>query len=163
MSNVLAVPDGAQIQVKTNDVDKVTRSTASTCSRRSPTRSTRTPRRPTSSPGRSPTRRSRSNARAYNRDALVPAKPADADSLGAMRDLNIGGLQIPTAQYNARPKTLKVLKSVDVTLNFEGGPHTFSDELGNPWEQPSAASCATLLNANVVSRVDLREHHPPLR
>ena len=95
------------------------------------------------------------NAKAYNKNALVPAKPADADSLGAMRDLNIGGLQIPTAQYNADSKTLVMLKSVDVTLNFVGGPHTFSDELGNPWEQFQSRLGTILLNANVLRR-DLR-------
>ena len=58
---------------------------------------------------------------------VVPAKPADVDSLGAMRDLNIGALQIPTAQYNPDTKKLVLLKSVDVTIGFVGGPHTFSD------------------------------------
>ena len=91
------------------------------------------------------------------RTALVPAKPADADSLGTMRDLNVGGLQIPTAQYNANTKKLVLLKSVDVTIGFAGGPHTFSEELGNPWEQFQRRLTETFLNARVLGRIDIRE------
>ena len=69
----------------------------------------------------------------------MPAKPADADSLGAMRDLNIGGLQIPTAQYNADSKKLVLLKSVDVTVGFVGGPHTFSESSATPGSSSSGA------------------------
>ena len=154
VSNVLAVPDGAQIQVKTNDVDKVKMTGVDVFpAQPDPVDQDTAP--PNFLAGPFADAPFQMNARAYNRDALVPAKPADADSLGAMRDLNIGGLQIPTAQYNADSKTLVMLKSVDVTLNFVGGPHTFSDELANPWEQFQRRLGTVLLNANVL-RKDLR-------
>ena len=155
VSNVLAVPDGAQIQVKTNDVDKVKMTGVDVFpAQPDPVDQDTAP--PNFLAGPFADAPFQMNAKAYNRDALVPAKPADADSLGAMRDLNIGGLQIPTAQYNADSKTLVMLKSVDVTLNFVGGPHTFSDELGNPWEQFQSRLSTILLNANVFRR-DLRD------
>ena len=100
VSNVLAVPDGAQIQVKTNDVDKVKMTGVDVFpAQPDPVDQDTAP--PNFLAGPFADAPFQMNARAYNRDALVPAKPADADSLGAMRDLNIGGLQIPTAQYNA--------------------------------------------------------------
>jgi hypothetical protein len=90
------------------------------------------------------------NKKAYDTDSFVPARPADADALGAFRDLNIGGLQIPAAQYNASNGTLKILKTVNVTVNFNGGPHTFSSELNSPWEKPMRDIASSLLNGRVI-------------
>ena len=70
--------------------------------------------------------------------------------LGDARDLHMAALQIPTAQYDADSKKLVLLKSVDVTLNFTGGPHTFSEQLGNPYEQAQRRLANGLLNSNVV-------------
>ena len=152
VSNVLAVPDGAEIRVKTNDVDKVKMTGVDVFpAQPDPVDQDTAP--PNFLAGPFADAPFQMNARAYDRDALVPARPADADSLGAMRDLNVGGLQIPTAQYNADSKTLVMLKSVDVTLNFVGGPHTFSDELGNPWEQFQSRLGAVLLNRNVLANI----------
>ena len=87
---------------------------------------------------------------AYQRNALVPSQPADADSLGKMRDLSVGSLQIPAAQYNPAAKTLKVLTSVDVTIAFNGGSKTFSEQFGSPWERASLRWLEVLLNSRVV-------------
>ena len=97
------------------------------------------------------------NEKAYAKNSVVPAKPADVDSLGAMRDLNIGALQIPSAQYNPASKKLVLLKSVDVTIGFVGGPHTFNEALGDPWEEFQRRLTNSLLNVRLLQRVDLRE------
>jgi hypothetical protein len=86
---------------------------------------------------------------AYRDDGLKPA-PAGGGVLGTVRDVTLGGLQIPAAQYDPVAKKLKVLTSVVVTITFRGGPHTFSDELGSPWEQAQRRLIAGLLNAGVV-------------
>ena len=156
VSEILAVPDGATIQLKTNDVDKVVVGGVDVFpAQPDPVDQDTAP--PNFFKGPFADAPFQLNEKAYAKDGLVPAKPADADSLGQARDLNIGALQIPTAQYNPDSKKLVLLKSVDVTLTFAGGPHTFSDELGNPWEQFQHRLGSVLLNANVVGRIDIRE------
>src|SRR4051794_8345103 len=68
----------------------------------------------------------------YASNSLFPSKPAAGDSLGSFRDLQLGGLQIAGAQYRPESQTLKVLTSVEVTLHFNGGPHTFNPEIASP-------------------------------
>jgi hypothetical protein len=87
---------------------------------------------------------------AYRRRGNVPAKPANGVILGQSRDLTLGNLRVPAAQYNPRKKTLKVLNSVDVTVRFEGGSHSFSDQLASPWEYPQRRLVAALLNSDAV-------------
>ena len=93
---------------------------------------------------------------AYAQRGMVPAQAADGAVLGRSRDLTIGNLRVPAAQYNPAKKELEVLNTVDVTVRFEGGSHQFSDQLGSPWEHAQRTLAASLLNANVV-RV------PPIR
>ena len=75
---------------------------------------------------------------------------ADGRILGQSRDITLGNLRVPAAQYDARKKTLKVLNSVDVTVKFEGGSHAFSDQLASPWEQSQRKLARSLLNPDVV-------------
>jgi Peptidase family C25/Propeptide_C25 len=89
---------------------------------------------------------------AYRRAGTFPADAADGRILGQSRDLTLGNLRVPAAQYDARKKTLKVLNSVDVTIRFEGGSHSFSDQLGSPWEQPQRRLAESLLNGAIVRR-----------
>jgi hypothetical protein len=96
------------------------------------------------------------DAKAYDRRGLVPAAPAAGAVLGTARDLVIGDLQVPAAQYDAAKKTLRVLTSVDVTINFKGGGHTFNQELASPWEEPARRLAATLLNGDLLRRLDWR-------
>jgi hypothetical protein len=92
---------------------------------------------------------------AYNEDGFVPPAPADGQILGQARDVTIGGLQIPAAQYDADDHKLKVLNSVDVVVTFDGGPKTFSDELSSPWERSQRGLVAGLVNRDVVrSKLD---------
>ena len=90
------------------------------------------------------------NAAAYRRRGNQPADAADGTILGRSRDVTLGTLQIPAAQYDAPRKRLTVLNSVDVTVTFEGGSHTFSEQLDSPWEQAQRRLRNSLLNASVV-------------
>ena len=156
VSDVLAVPDGAKLKVSINDVDKILIDGVDVFPvQPDPVDQDTQP--PNFFKGPFADRPFQQNENAYARNALVPAKPADADSLGLMRDLNVGGLQIPTAQYNADKKKLVLLKSVDVTVGFVGGPHTFSEQLGDPWEQFQRRLAGTFINSRVLGRINLRE------
>ena len=156
VSDVLAVPDGAKLKVSINDVDKILVDGVDVFPvQPDPVDQDTEP--PNFFKGPFADRPFELNKKAYARDGVVPAKPADADSLGTMRDLNVGGLQIPTAQYNADSKKLVLLKSVDVTVGFVGGTHTFSDELGNPWEQFQRRLAGTFLNSRLLGRTNIRE------
>jgi len=92
---------------------------------------------------------------AYREDGLVPSEPADGQVIGQARDVTIGGLQIPAAQYDAADHRLKVLNFVDVRVTFDGGPKTFSDELNSPWERSQRALVSSLINKDIVrSKLD---------
>jgi hypothetical protein len=88
--------------------------------------------------------------KSYGTDAPTPSNPADAGVLGNYRDLTIGGLQVPAAQYNPTDGTLTVFKSVDFTINFNGGTHNFSPELSSPWEFSTRSLISTLLNRRII-------------
>jgi hypothetical protein len=91
------------------------------------------------------------NRQAYQTDGFQPPQPAAADSLGAFRDLTIGGLQVPAAQYNAPANKLKVFTTVNLTVAFNGGPKTFNEELSSPWETPAQSIISTLINRNIIT------------
>lgn len=88
---------------------------------------------------------------AYREDGLVPPAPADGQVLGQARDVTIGGLQIPAAQYDAADHRLKVLNAVDVRVTFDGGDKTFSDELNSPWERSQRSLISSLLNKSIIT------------
>jgi hypothetical protein len=91
--------------------------------------------------------------KAYASDKPFPAKPADADILGTTRDLTLGGLQIPTGQYDPASKKLKIFKSVEVEVKFSGGSKAFNEELGSPWERPARDRLKGLLNLKLVTEL----------
>ena len=86
----------------------------------------------------------------YRKRGNVPAQPADGAILGQSRDLTLGNLQIPAAQYNPAAKRLRVMNSVEVTVAFEGGSKKFSEQLQSPWEAPQRSLRNSLLNSAVV-------------
>jgi hypothetical protein len=88
--------------------------------------------------------------KAYKAPGFQPSDAASGQILGSARDLVIGGVQIPSAQYNAPAKTLKVFKSVDVIINFNGGDHTFSSDLSSPWESFARQLSSLLLNSAAI-------------
>ncbi len=88
------------------------------------------------------------DAKAYRSDAFSPA--ASGGVLGQARDITIGGLQIPAAQYNPADRTLKVLNSVLVNILFSGGSKTFTPEVNSPWERAQRSLLASLLNIGII-------------
>ena len=86
----------------------------------------------------------------YRTRGKQPAEAADGRILGASRDITLANLQIPAAQYDAPRKKLTVLKSVDVTIEFKGGSHTFSSQLDSPWERPQRRLRDSLLNREAI-------------
>ena len=157
VSDIFAVPDGAKLKLSVNDVDKILIDGVDVFPAQPEPMDQETEPRPDFLKPPFADRPFQLNENAYAKDSVVPAKPADVDSLGTMRDLNIGALQIPTAQYNADSKKLVLLKSVDVTVGFVGGPHTFTEELGDPWEEFQRRLTNSLMNVRLLRRIDLRE------
>src|SRR4051812_16964926 len=99
--------------------------------------------------------------KAYSSNASFPDSPADGGSIGAMRDLSVGGVDSAGGQYQPRSKTLKVFTSMDVTVNFTGdNKGTFADStLLSPWNHAFADDYSGLLNfQSVIDR--LRPIHP---
>ncbi len=94
---------------------------------------------------------------AYKQKGLVPAAPASGKSLGQSRDLTIGTLELPAAQYDAAADKLKVLQTVDVKVKFTGGKG-FTGAIGSPWETAQNRLAGSLLNKLTVGK--FRE--PPL-
>jgi hypothetical protein len=156
VSDILAVPDGAKLKVTTNEVEKIAVDGVDVFPAQ-PDPVDEDPPPPNFLKPPFSDLPFQLNEKAYSKNALVPAKPADADSLGAARDLNIGAFQIPTAQYNPDKKKLFLLKSVDFTLKFAGGPHTFTDELGDPWEMFQRRLASTLVNKDLLGKKDIRD------
>src|SRR4051812_17560021 len=60
------------------------------------------------------------DARAYSSSTPFPAEPFAAKSLGAIRDVRVGGLTLFGGQYTPRDRTLRVFDSMDVTITFGG-------------------------------------------
>jgi hypothetical protein len=91
---------------------------------------------------------------AYATPGLVPASPADGGIIGQARDVTIGGLQLPAVQFDPVKHVLKVFTSIGVKVSFDGGPKTFSDDLGSPWERAQRNLLATLVNGDIaVSKI----------
>ena len=97
------------------------------------------------------------NPAAYRKGGLTPAQPATGRVLGQSRDLTIGTLELPAAQYDAAKGKLKVLQSVDVQVKFTGGK-PFAGTLDSPWETAQNRLAGSLLNRNTV--VKIRERGP---
>ena len=87
---------------------------------------------------------------AYDDDRAVPPRLAKGAVLGTMRDVRIGNLEVPSAQWNPGSGRLRVLRSVDVTVRFQGGSKRFDPEVGSPWEAPQRSLVSGLLNAELV-------------
>jgi hypothetical protein len=86
----------------------------------------------------------------YRQRGNVPAEPAGGVILGQSRDVTLGTVDVPAAQYSPAAKRLKVLTSVDVEVKFEGGSHQFSPQLQSPWESAQRRLRDALINGPVV-------------
>jgi Peptidase family C25/Propeptide_C25 len=151
-SSTLGVPDGASLEIKSGNVEKVVLDGVDVFPvQPEPVDAVTQP--PDFAKPPFAAKPFAISGKAYSARGLVPAKPADADMLGESRDLDIGALQVPAVQYDPKAKKLVVLSSVDVTLTFKGGAHKFSDQLGSPWEQTQRRLAATLLNADLLEKL----------
>src|SRR4051794_520219 len=56
---------------------------------------------------------------AYRSKSAVPRRLAYAKVLGKMRDLRVGSVQIPGAQYDPRKRRARIFTSMDVTVTFK--------------------------------------------
>lgn len=151
-SNVIGVPDGAKVVVKTEDIDSYTLDGVNLYPAQ-PDAADAIAKAPNFNKPPFVNDSFVVNEKAYNTKGLQPPAPADGGVLGQARDLTVGNLSVPAVQYDAKKKTLKVLTSVDVDVTFKGGSHAFSDELGSPWEQAQKRLVASLLNTNAVKPV----------
>ena len=148
LARTLGVPEGARLRVRATDTTAYTIEGVDVFpAQREPVDGT--------GPGRPSRERFKTprfvlDSAAYRKRGNQPADPADGTILGRARDLTLGALQIPAAQYDAARKRLKILNSVDVTVTFTGGSHTFDDQLESPWEQPQRRLRNALLNAAIL-------------
>jgi hypothetical protein len=160
VASTFAIPDGATVAVKTGKTDSYTLDGVDVFPTQPDPADAATP-----TPGVKPdfTKPPFADApftidrKAYASDKPFPAKPADADILGTTRDLTLGGLQIPTGQYDPAAKKLKVFKSVEVEVKFNGGTKAFNEELASPWERPARERLNGLLNRKLIDLVKIRD------
>jgi hypothetical protein len=94
----------------------------------------------------------RLNDRAYSSKGTFPRSPADGGSLGAMRDIAVGALSASGGQYSPKTNRLKVITSMDVTVDFTGDNRgTFGpSDLLSPWNQAFVDDYRTLINRNLA-------------
>ncbi|HXR31107.1 MAG TPA: C25 family cysteine peptidase [Solirubrobacterales bacterium] len=149
-SEVIGVPDGAKLIVKSSDVDSYTLDGVNVFPAQ-PDPVDEITKAPNFNRPPFAAKPFTIDPKAYKAKGLTPAQPADGDLLGKARDLTIGNLVVPAVQYDPKAKKLKVLTSVDVNVVFQGGTHTFSDELVSPWERLQRRLAGSLLNAGAVS------------
>src|SRR3954470_1666356 len=90
--------------------------------------------------------------KAYDSNKPFPPNPVDGGPLGAMRDVLVGGVSVSGGQYKPKSKTLKVITSAQVTINFGGdnkgtfGPST----IDNAWNSAFKDDYQALLNINTI-------------
>jgi hypothetical protein len=149
-SDVIGVPDGAEVVVKSSDVDSYVLDGVNLYPAQ-PDAADAAAKAPNFDKPPFTNSAFAFDAKAYKTGGMVPSNPADGGILGQARDVTIGNLLIPGAQYNPKTDQLKVLTSVDVNVTFKGGTHAFSNELASPWEQAQRDRLAGLLNANIIN------------
>jgi hypothetical protein len=157
-SGIVAVPDGAKLEVKTTKTESYTLDGVEVFPAQ-PDPVDQTP-----APGLAPRPNFREppfseapftvDTKTYATDAQFPAAPAFGKALGQARDLTLAALDVAAAQYNPKTDKLKVLTAVTFDVAFVGGTKTFSDAVGSPWETAQNRLAGGLLNAGVVRRIE---------
>jgi hypothetical protein len=149
-SYLLGVPDGAQLDVETSNVQQQTIDGVNVFPAQ-PDPADAATKAPNFSAPPFTEKPFQISPKAYSAKGFTPGP--DTDMLGQARDLNIGALQIPAAQYNPSSKKLKILTSVDVTIAFKGGSKTFSDKILSPWETAQARLAKGLINVGAIEKL----------
>src|SRR4051812_10780341 len=88
------------------------------------------------------------DAKVYGSNKKFPASPSDAASLGDMRGVAVGGVDLTGGQYRPKSDTLHVFTSLDVTVEFGGANQgTFGDarDIASNWNTWAGRNYGALL------------------
>ncbi|MBI3448303.1 MAG: hypothetical protein HY049_05225 [Acidobacteria bacterium] len=93
----------------------------------------------------------------YRANVPYPQAPVDASRLGAMRDLEVGGVETDAAQYNPAARMLRVYTAMDVKVSFVGrSTGLFGDDsLTSVWNLPFQSVYANSLVNYDVAKLNL--------
>jgi hypothetical protein len=94
---------------------------------------------------------------AYESRGPVPKRLAYADVYGKMRDLRIGGVQVPGAQYDPRKRTARIFTSMNVTVTFRKSGKWREKRARTAFEEPFEDMYRTSLeNYRAVRKAQVR-------
>jgi hypothetical protein len=89
------------------------------------------------------------DGKAYKSGKKFPAKASTGGSLGAIRDLRVGGVDFAGAQYKPKTDKLHVFTSIDVTVKFGGastGKFGDAQDFGGRWSSWFQHTYASLID-----------------
>ena len=90
---------------------------------------------------------------AYRGRRAIPRRLAFATILGGMRDVRVGAVQVPGAQYDPRTRRARIFTSMDVTVTFRRSGAWLPRRVRTAFERPFARMYrSTLANAGQVAR-----------
>ena len=90
---------------------------------------------------------------AYRKRAKVPARVAYARTFGRLRDVTVGGVQVPGAQYDPRTRKARIFTSMTLTVTFKKGGKWVPDKVRTGFEAPFERIYAqTFENARTLER-----------
>jgi hypothetical protein len=95
--------------------------------------------------------------RAFRSRRAIPRRLAYARILGEMRDVRVGAVQVPGAQYDPRTRRARIFTSMDVTVTFRRSRSWLGKRVRSGFEQPFAHIYrSTLANFKQVARASGR-------
>ena len=95
----------------------------------------------------------RMDRRAFRGRRAIPRRLAFATILGEMRDVRVGAVQVPGAQYDPRTRRARIFTSMDVTVTFRRSRAWLPRRVRTAFERPFARMYrSTLANAGQVAR-----------
>jgi len=90
---------------------------------------------------------------AYRGRRAIPRRLAFATILGQLRDVRVGAVQVPGAQYDPRTGRARIFTSMDVTVTFRRSRAWLPRRVRTAFERPFARMYrSTLANAGQVAR-----------
>jgi hypothetical protein len=91
--------------------------------------------------------------RSYSGAGKVPSRLVYARTFGVMRDIVVGGVQVPGAQYDRRKRSLRVFTSMDVKVTFAKGGEWLGSGLRTAQEAAfESVYSSSLANYSTVAR-----------
>ena len=90
---------------------------------------------------------------AYRERRAIPRRLAHATILGEMRDVRVGAVQVPGAQYDPRTRQARIFTSMDVTVTFRRSRAWLPRRVRTAFERSFARMYrSTLANSGQVAR-----------